>query len=398
MKISNIEVIQFDLEGTKISDSKRMPWRPIICRVNTDEGISGLGEVGLAYGNGGTGGYGMTKDLAEIVLGMNPMNIEEIWEIMLKKTFWGQGGGTVVSAGMSAIDIALWDIKGKALDVPVYELFGGKTRDNIRCYASQIQLGWSHTAENLIEPEEYAEAAVRAVEEGYDCIKVDPLSFDTDGLMGWSLTKKLSKEQMWYGFNRLKAIRDAVGPEIDMIVELHSLTDTTTAIQFGRAIEDLDVYYYEEPVMPLNPKMMKEVKDNVKIPIASGERIYTRWGYRPFFEMRALDVIQPDFCNCGGLSEGKKICDMAHVYDISVQGHVCGSPVSTAAALQIEAAIPNFIIHEHHRNALLEQNIALCKYDYQPVNGRYKVPDLPGIGQELNEDALQKAVLRATIK
>ena len=184
-------------------------------------------------------------------------------------------------------------------------------------------------------------------------------------------------------------MREAIGPDVDIIAEMHAFTDTTAAIQFGRMIEELGIYYYEEPVSPLNPKQMKKVAESVNIPIASGERIYTRWGYRPFLEDGSLDVIQPDICTCGGITDVKKICDMAHVYDVTVQIHVCGGPISTAAALHMEAAIPNFIIHELHRYALLEPNTKTCKYNYLPKDGFYEVPELPGLGQELTEEAIK---------
>ena len=165
----------------------------------------------------------------------------------------------------------------------------------------------------------------------------------------------------------------------------------------AQALEDLRIFYYEEPVHPLNIENYAEVKKSTRIPIASGERIYTRQGYRPFFERRLLDVIQPDLCLCGGLSEAKKICDMAWVYDSAVQIHVCGSPISKAAALQIEAAIPNFLIHEHHQRALNPESRATCVYDYQPVDGYYSVPDLPGLGQALTPETIQRCKI-TTIK
>jgi L-alanine-DL-glutamate epimerase-like enolase superfamily enzyme len=124
--------------------------------------------------------------------------------------------------------------------------------------------------------------------------------------------------------------------------------------------------------------------------MAAGERLYTRWGYRQYFEAQSLDMIQPDLCLVGGISEGKKVCDYAHVYDITVQIHVCGSPISTAAALQLEAVIPNFQIHEHHVNSIKMANRELCVQDYQPVSGRYEVPDLPGLGIDLNEKVISK--------
>jgi L-alanine-DL-glutamate epimerase-like enolase superfamily enzyme len=139
--------------------------------------------------------------------------------------------------------------------------------------------------------------------------------------------------------------------------------------------------------------LWKKVAENVNIPIAAGERIYTRWGFRPFFEDGSLDVIQPDLGTCGGLTEAKKICDMAHVYDLTVKIHVCGGPIATAVALHIEAAIPNFIIHELHRFTLLDTSIKTCKYNYLPQNDMYEVPDLPGLGQELTEETIKASVV-----
>jgi L-alanine-DL-glutamate epimerase-like enolase superfamily enzyme len=396
MKITSVDIV--DVANDFSSATSK--WRPVVVKINTDEGITGFGEVGLAYGVGASAGFGMAKDLAKIILGMDPMKNEAIWDKMQKKTFWGQGGGTVVTAGMSGIDIALWDIKGKVLNVPVYQLLGGKTRDKIRAYASQLQFGWGTGTDKamLVEPGQYAEAALVAVNEGYDAIKIDVLAMDDKG--NWNqrnLNGVLSDRTARLGYNRLKAVREAVGPDVDIIVEMHAFTDTTAAIQFGKMIQELGVYYYEEPVMPLNPKQMKKVADNVNMPIAAGERIYTRWGYRPFFEDGSIDVIQPDICTCGGLTEVKKICDMAHTYDVTVQIHVCGGPISTAAALQIEAAIPNFMIHELHRYALLEPNTKTCKYNYLPANGMYEVPDVPGIGQELTEETLKNSIVE-TVK
>ncbi|MBP2636142.1 MAG: dgoD [Firmicutes bacterium] len=396
MKITSVDIIDVanDLQS---STSK---WRPVVVKINTDEGISGFGEVGMAYGVGASAGLGMAKDLAKIIIGMNPMQNEAIWDKMQKKTFWGQGGGTVVSAGMSAIDIALWDIKGKVLNVPVYELLGGKCRDNVRTYASQLQFGWGKAKQKsiLVEPKQYADAALQAVADGYDAIKVDVNEMDEFGnVKKRNLCGPLPAKVLRVGYDRLKAMREAVGPDVDIIVEAHALTDTTSAIKFGKMIEELDIFFYEEPVMPLNPKQMKKVADNVNIPIAAGERVYTRWGFRPFLEDGSLDVIQPDLGTCGGFTEGKKICDMAHVYDMTCQVHVCGGPIMTAAALHLEAAIPNFAIHELHRYALLEANTNTCKYNYLPHNGVYDIPDLPGIGQELTDEAIKTSVVE-TVK
>lgn len=396
MKITSVDIIDVanDLQS---STSK---WRPVVVKINTDEGICGYGEVGMAYGVGASAGYGMAKDLAKLTIGMDPMQNEAIWDKMQKKTFWGQGGGTVVSAGMSAIDIALWDIKGKALNVPVYQLLGGKCRDSVRTYVSQLQFGWGKAKAKsiLVEPKQYADAALQALADGYDSIKVDVNEMDEFGnVKKRNLCGPQTQKVLRVGYDRLKAMREAVGPDVDIIVEAHALTDTTSAIQFGQMIEELGVFFYEEPVMPLNPKQMKKVADNVNIPIAAGERVYTRWGFRPFFEDGSLSVIQPDLGTCGGITECKKICDMAHVYDMTCQVHVCGGPIMTAASLHLEAAIPNFAIHELHRYALLEANTSTCKYDYLPKNGMYEIPNLPGIGQELTEECIKASIVE-TVK
>ncbi|MEF2072598.1 mandelate racemase/muconate lactonizing enzyme family protein [Consotaella aegiceratis] len=390
MKIVSVDVI----DVANPLQSAVAKWRPVVVRINTDEGISGFGEVGMAYGVGASAGFGMAKDLASLLIGMDPMQTEKIWDKMQKKTFWGQGGGTVVSAGMSAIDIALWDIKGKALNVPCYQLFGGKFRDTLRTYASQLQFGWGGAAkkEILTTPAQYAAAAEKALAEGYDAIKVDVNEIDEQGRAKTrDLTGVFADRDLMVGYKRLQAIREAVGDGMDIIVEAHALTDTASAIRFGKMIEDLRISAYEEPVMALNPGQLKQVKENVNIPIAAGERIYTRWGFRPFFEEHIIDLIQPDLGTCGGFSEAKKICDMGHIYDTTCQIHVCGGPIMTAASLQLECAIPNFGIHELHRYALLEGNRNTCKYDYLPKNGVYEIPDLPGIGQELTDKSIAES-------
>ena len=390
MKIVSVDII--DVKNPYQSAVSK--WRPVVVRINTDEGISGFGEVGMAYGVGASAGFGMAKDLARIIIGMDPMQSELIWDKMQKKTFWGQGGGTVVSAGMSAIDVALWDIKGKALGVPCYQLLGGKCRNELRTYASQLQFGWGdpEKKEHLTTPEQYAAAAVRAVEDGYDAIKVDVNEIDEQGYAKRrNLYGAFARRDLMVGYKRLKAIREAIGYDVDIIVEAHALTDKVSAVEFGRMIEEFRISAYEEPVMNLNMQCLKDVREHINIPIAAGERVFTRWGFRPFLENHVIDLIQPDIGTCGGMSECKKICDMGHIYDTTCQVHVCGGPIMTAASLQLEAAIPNFAIHELHRYALLKGNRDTCKYDYLPQNGKYTIPDLPGIGQELTDESIAES-------
>jgi len=385
MKITSIDNIHTPRSGTC------QRWNPTFIRINTDEGISGFGEIGLAYSDAIDAAAGILKDFGSVIIGMDPMKTEQIWNTLLRSTFWGQGGGTVIFAGISAIDIALWDIKGKALNAPVYELLGGKTNESLRTYASQVQFDWAPESKNLIEPAEYAEVTLIAKEEGYDCVKVDPLGVDEHGEWQWNFTGLLTNRQIQMAVDRVAAMRKAGGDDMDIIIELHSQTDVNSAIQLGQALEPFHCMYYEEPTQPLNADLFQRIAEKVNIPLAAGERIYSRWGFRPFLENRTLSVIQPDLGNTGGLSEGKKICDMAVLYDVGVQLHLCGGPIAIAAGLQLEATIPNFVIHEHHQYAMIPENINLCKYDYQPVNGRYQIPDLPGIGQEVTKETIAKS-------
>ncbi|NMD37316.1 MAG: mandelate racemase/muconate lactonizing enzyme family protein, partial [Christensenellaceae bacterium] len=222
----------------------------ITLKINTDEGIYGWGEAGLAYGNSFEAAFGQCQDFAKLIIGMDPFDTEKIWEHLHRHTFWGMGGGAVISAAMAAIDIACWDIKGKALNVPVYKLLGGKTNDKLRAYASQLQFGWRSLIEEkdslqlLYEPEEYYNVTKDAVANGYDAVKVDPVLapvesggdvraiFQTQGThhrgsMKYSALKK--------AVDRIAAVREAGGEDMDIIVELHSLTDANTSAILGEA-------------------------------------------------------------------------------------------------------------------------------------------------------------------
>ncbi len=386
MKVTSVEIFDVQAEW-------RRSWNPVIMRVNTDQGISGLGEVGLAVGGGHNAYAAVAKDLTEMhLIGADPMQSEKIWETMLRHTWLSQGGGPIIYAGISAIDQALWDIRGKAMGAPVYQLLGGQTNRKIRAYASQIQFGWPVNPQKpAVAPQEYAEEALKAVAEGFDAVKVDPVTYDEKGRRNaWDVTKRLSNDKLKLIYQRMEAIRKAVGPDIDIILEVHGHPEVTSAIQIGRAMEGLDCMYYEEPVNSNNVDAMLKVSQNVKIPIAAGEHIYTRWGYRQYFEKQVLEVIQPDLCLAGGISEGKKICDLAHTYDITVQCHCCGSPVAMAVALQIEAVIPNLIIHEHVSSSGAKENRQLVTPDLKPVDGYFTVPEGPGLGIELNEEVITK--------
>ncbi|ASK79749.1 MR-MLE family protein [Paraphotobacterium marinum] len=384
MKIVSVEV--FDSFCPE-----RPQWTPVFVRINTDEGISGVGEAGLAYDLGHSAAANMIKEFAEaFLIGFDPFCTEKLWSRMLRESFWGLGGGPVIYSAMSAIDTALWDIKGKALNLPVYQLLGGKVNENLRTYASQLQFDWSDNFKALVQPEEYGEAARKAIEDGYDAVKVDPIMYDKDGNTYYDRTNIISRAEMKLYRSRMEAIRKEVGDEVDIIFECHSLPGATSAIQIGEIAEEFDCMYYEEPVNYLNHSLHKKVARKLDVPIAGGERLYNRWQIRPYLEDQSVDVLQPDIGLCGGFTETKKVCDYADIFDVRIQAHVCGGPVATAASLHLESAIPNFLIHEHHTYAIKKWNRELCIEDPQPINGKFNVSDKPGLGIHLNDEILSR--------
>ncbi|API86621.1 mandelate racemase/muconate lactonizing enzyme family protein [Francisella uliginis] len=393
MKIVAVEI--FD-----VYCDKRPAWSPVFVKVITDEGITGVGEAGLAYDLGHSAAANMIREFAqEMVIGTDPFESERLWDRMLRESFWGLGGGPVVYAAMSAIDIALWDIKGKALGVPVYQLLGGKTNKKLRTYASQLQFDWDeYERKTLFKPEDYAKATEKAVAEGYDAVKVDPMMFDNKGDTLYNCTLPFRRDHLNLIRQRMQAIRDVLGENGDIIFECHSLPSMTSALQLGEIAEDFNCLYFEEPVNYLNSKLHEPLKDKLRVPIAAGERLYLRHGVREYIEKQTIDILQPDIGLCGGLTEAKKICDYVDMYDVKIQAHVCGGPIATAASLHLETAIPNFIIHEHHTYALKDFNRELCIQDPQPINGYFEAPDVPGLGIEINEKALSKKTNKVIVK
>ena len=394
MKITKVDVFQFRCDVP-------IPNRPVGCRIYTDEGIYGDGEGSMSYGTGSEAAFGMIEALANMIIGMDPLDNEVIWDKMHRTTFWGQSPGPVVFSGISAIDIALWDIKGKVCNMPLYRLLGGKQRKDLRCYASQLQHGFRGYHDFAFSTDKYVEVSKYVVDElGYDAIKIDFLTFDRDPRLP-PLTNEQRRGPMSPYFvqlaeERVAAVREAVGPNVDIIIENHSNLDAISAIQLARAVEKYNIFFFEEPNTP-SPKTAKYIRESISIPIANGERIFSRWQYAPYFEDMSIQIAQPDLTSCGGLTEGKKICDMAHTYDVAVQAHVCGTPLSTALSLHLESAIPNFIIHEQHCVCLHQYMKDLCVHDYQPVKGRFVTPELPGIGNEWTEKAMTEARMKKTV-
>lgn len=369
---------------------------PVLCRIWTDEGIYGYGEAGVSIMDFSVASYQLIKLFAKSIIGMDPLEIDVIYS-KLAGTFWAQGNGGVIFAAISAIDTALWDIKGKVFGVPVYKLLGGKHRDKLRAYASQLQSGWKYL-DFMRAPGDLGflkEACQAALDDGYDAVKIDFLGKHLNGtpIDRAAMKNYIEKGTMKEFEQRLEIVRETIGPDVDLILENHCITSANTAIQFGQLAQPYDIMFLEEPATPFNPMEYRRMADKLDIPLATGERSYTRWGFKALMENGSLSVIQPDLGNCGGLTEGRKICDLAETYGITVQTHTCNTPISIAASLQFEAAIPNFIIHEHHTVNTLAPIRELCVHDYQPDNGYFEIPELPGIGNELSEKALKEATI-----
>ena len=381
MKITQIDVL--------LSEPVEGGWQPMFCRVYTDSGIYGDGEAALSYGGAVHAAFGMMRDLAPELIGLNPLEHEVIWQKMYKDAcFFALNGGPITFAGLSAFDVALWDIKGKAYGAPLHEMLGGKQRSSLRAYASQLQNGWAEKRRPGRTPEDYAHDAKVAVEKGFDAVKFNFATFREDGgrYDGSEQSAFLHPDYMNVIESRIAAVRQAIGSRCDIILENHAYTDAQSAVQMGNMAKKYGILYFEEPVAP-HAELLRFVHQNTGIPVASGERIYSRWQFQKCLEQEAIQVIQPDVGNSGGITEVKKICDMAYTHDVGVQIHVCGSPLITAASLNLEATLPNFVIHEYNVNTSMPKMLKLTKYTYEPVDGKMTIPDLPGIGNEISDYA-----------
>ena len=407
MKITKIDVMRLTPRGAEArkDEKAKFDWsnfaancRPIVCRVYTDEGIYGDGEATMLFGVGALAAFGMLRDLAGLIIGMDPLKNEQIWDKLYKQAYFTQNGGPIIFSAVSALDNALWDIKGKYFNAPVHLLLGGKRREKLRSYASQLQFGWGQPMKPAYTVQDYIDNTKAALAEGYDCVKVDFFTYDRDG-RGFTEEERtglLSPYYLHLVEERVAAVRETIGPDRDLIVEAHSFTDSQAAIQLGRMLEKYNIFYYEEPCTPFVP-VQQQVTQALKIPMGCGERIFSRWQYAPYITSGALQVLQPDPGDAGGITEIKKIADMAYIYDIGVQIHCCGTGLSVAAALNLECVIPNFVIHEHHTYNNLPFLREFCIYDDLPKDGYFQVPDRPGIGNELSDYALSTCAEKVTV-
>ncbi len=347
-------------------------WRNLtFVRVLTDEGLEGVGEVRMLNHTDALLGY-LAEGVPNHVLGSDPMSVEDLVTRMYRNDY-GRAGEIVMS-GISTIEIACWDIAGQALGLPVYKLLGGAVRDRIRAYAN----GW-YTVERT--PEEFHAAARRVIERGYRALKFDPFG------AGFY---ELERDERRRVIALVEAVRDAVGPDAEILIEMHGRFNPATAVEMARELERFAPSWVEEPVPPENLAALKKAAEKITIPVATGERIHSRYEYRELLELQAADIIQPDITHFGGLLETKKLAAWAEAYYVLVAPHNVGGPVSTAAALHFAASTPNFKIQEHFNDFAEDWVKALAPGNPEVADGYFALPEGPGLGVKLDLDLVEQ--------
>jgi len=356
MKITDIKTIMVDCYRTN--------W--VFVKVLTDEGLSGVGEATLEYKEQAL--LGAVAHLRESLLGKDPLTIERHCHDLYRDAYWR--GGPVLMSALSAVEIALWDILGKALNVPVYQLLGGKVHDRVRIYVN----GWFAGARTA---DEFAAKAREAVGRGITAMKWDPFGQSYLNLDNRALTTAL---------NCVAAVRAAVGDGVDLLIEGHGRFNVPTAIQIARELAPFKPLFFEEPVPPDNLDALQEVRQKSPVALAAGERLYTVQAFRELLEKRAVDYIQPDVSHAGGIMALKKIAALAEAAYIPFAPHNPSGPVANAATLQLAACTPNFTILE-----IMAGDVAyrreITTEDLHYADGCLLIPDKPGLGLELIEAA-----------
>jgi galactonate dehydratase len=366
MKITDIKTV--------VVNAEMRNW--VFTKVETDvPGLFGWGEASLEWKTRSL--LGAIEDMTQMVLGEDPRNIEHIYQKMYRQSFWRMG--VIGMSAISSIEQALWDIAGKDLGVPVHRLLGGKVRNKVRMY-THLGGGNMKAVYETFEVEPLIELAQQCVANGYTAIKVVFVPY-SEPLEGPATVKRFA--------NMFGKLREAIGDQIDIMVDFHGRTYPGMAIQYINAIEEYRPYFCEEPVPPENVPALLEVRQSTRVPIATGERLVGRHQFREVFEQRACHVIQPDLCHCGGLLEAKKIAAMAEMYQMGVAPHNPLGPVANAAALHFALSTPNFLIQEDMLTDV-PWRWDVVKSDLQTKDGYWLPCETPGLGIEVDEKAAAK--------
>jgi len=346
------------------------PWRNLtLVTVHTDEGLTGVGEARMLGHTDALLGY-LAEAERRHVRGTDPFDIEDLVQRM-KYGDYGRAGEIVMS-GIACVEMACWDIVGKALGQPVWRLMGGRVRDRVKAYAN----GW-YTVDRT--PEEFHDAAKRVVERGYHALKLDP--FGAGRL-------ELDHDETMRSIGLVEAVRDAIGPDRELLVEMHGRFSPATAIRLAGLLEPYAPSWLEEPCPPENLKALAKVSAHTGLPIATGERIHDRFEFRELLELQAADIIQPDVGHLGGIGEVRKLAAAAEAHYVLIAPHNVGGPVLTAASLQLGVCVPNFKILEHFNDFADAPVKNVARGLPEVVDGHFTLPTAAGLGVELDLDAV----------
>ncbi len=350
----------------------KVPPRWLFLKITTDNGIVGWGEP-LVEGKADTV-KAAVEEMAEFLIGKDPGQIEDIWQVLYRGGFYR--GGPILMSAISGIDQALWDIKGKALGVPVYELLGGHVRERMNIY------GWIGGD----KPAHVVEAAKLRIEQGYRAVKMNACSE-----MEWIDTPQKIKDAV----DCIASVREAVGFDIGIGIDFHGRVHKGMAKGFMKELEFIKPMFIEEPVLSENKEAFLHLAQYTSTPIATGERMYSRWDFKTLFEQGAVDIIQPDLSHAGGITEVKKIASMAEAYDVALAPHCPLGPISFAAALQIDFNCINAFIQETSMGIHYNQGADLLDYLENPEvfdvkEGSVARPTLPGLGIVVNEEKVRE--------
>ena len=360
MKISSVELF-------------KVPPRWLFLKVSTDEVISGWGEP-IVEGRAETV-RAAVEEMSEYLIGNDPFRIEDHFQVLYRGGFYR--GGPILTSALSGIEQALWDIKGKALNTPVYELLGGAAREKMRVY------NWIGGD----RPMEVAKAARAQTEAGFTAVKMNA----TEELHYIDSHAKLDA-----AVERLAAVREAGGPDLDIGIDFHGRVHKGTAKALARELDTYNPMFIEEPVLPENTEALREVARHTTTPIALGERLYTRWGFKGVLADGYVDIVQPDLSHAGGILETRKISAMAEAFDVAVAPHCPLGPIALAASLQLDACTPNAIIQEQSLGIHYNEGSDLLDYLKYPAvfayeRGYVAVPVGPGLGIEIDEEKVREA-------
>ncbi|MDK2823919.1 MAG: galactonate dehydratase [Clostridia bacterium] len=357
---------------TKLELYKVQP-RWVFLKIETDEGITGWGEP-VVEGRADTV-IAAVKEVSEYLIGKDPLRIEDHWQVLYRAGFYR--GGPILMSAISGIDQALWDIKGKYFNAPVYQLLGGVCRNKVRVYC---WIGGDR-------PQDVGSAAKEKMEQGYTAVKMN----GTEELHYIDSYKKIDA-----AVERVAAIREACGPDFGIAVDFHGRVHKAMAKVLAKELEPYRLMFIEEPVLAENNETLREIANHTSTPIATGERMFSRWDFKKLFEDGYVDIIQPDLSHAGGITEVKKISAMAEAYDVAVAPHCPLGPIALASSLQLDACTPNTFIQEQSLGIHYNKGGDLLDYLLEPSVFKYEdgfvnIPQGPGLGIKINEEKVKDA-------